>query len=357
VAKLSRHRDAIIGAGWIDDERVVSLSLVGALRCWRARSGAAATVVSGFGPWCFGVDYEPGGERYAIGSTEGRLAILDAATHRPLHRLEAGTGRNRAVRWIGEDGLLVVASEDGAVSLIDAANGSVVSAMAEARGSGEAFGIAVHPARRLVATGHADGTIHVWGVDGRGLRHERSLPRLGLRVLGLAFSPDGSTLASTGVSRGVVVWGTSSWERVRTLVSDQVCWPVVFTPDGRRVIAGGFDGRIDAWDAATGVRAAKVDGHERLIAGLGLSRDGAVLATGSDDGLVKVWDASTLRELAVFPTRHNEAIAVAFDPVRSRLAAACQGDATVVWDFDLLDRWIEGNRAYQRGRVGAGEGN
>jgi WD40 repeat protein len=256
------------------------------------------------------------------------------------------------VRWIGTTGLLIAGGEEGIVRVVDGAGATVIAENTAAAKSGEIYCVALHPSQRLFASGHQDGRVHIWSWDGQAIALVRSLPVVRWRALGAAFSPDGSLLATTGPQAGAVLWDTATWERVADLPSAQTCWPILFTPDGGRIVAGGFQGGIDIWDARSRRPVGSFTGHERLIAGMSISADGKTLVTGSDDGLVKVWTLDPLREMAVFPTRHNEAVAVGLDPLRPRIAAACQADATVVWDFARVDGWIEGNREYQRALVG-----
>jgi len=235
---------------------------------------------------------------------------------------------------------------------VDASSGAVVASLDGARESREVFSLAVHPTDAVLASGHADGTTHLWDLSAR--RHVGVLPGLTYRVTGLAFSGDGLRLASSGAESEIVLWDYGTRSRASTLPGSGTPWSVAFARSGSLVAAGTTVGTIDVWNVVTGARVASIVAHERLIAGLAFSQDGSVLASGSDDGLVKVWDAATYRELASFPTRHNEVTSLAFDPTRAALAAACQAEAALVVDFGRLDEWIEGQRAYQAARV-AGE--
>ena len=88
-------------------------------------------------------------------------------------------------------------------------------------------------------------------------------------VLGVAFSRDGTRLASAGFDGSVRVWDPETGRHVRTIRDDALfAMSVAFSRDGTRLAVGGLDKTVRLWDLATGqevltLRAAHRHGDRR----------------------------------------------------------------------------------------------
>src|SRR5579871_4265658 len=130
------------------------------------------------------------------------------------------------------------------------------------------------------------------------------LPGHDWTIAGLAFSPDGSLLASTGGDGRVRVWdpvsGSLKWEQRLTqregaLTRIAYIFGVAFSPpqqDNRVLVATGTDlGMLDIWDAKTGKRSGNSIPFGKAIRCLAWSKAG-VLAIGTENGGLFLWDPS-----------------------------------------------------------------
>src|SRR5271157_2201030 len=65
---------------------------------------------------------------------------------------------------------------------------------------------------------------------------------------------------------------------------------VAWSPDGTRIASGEHDSTVQIWDTRTGKRLLTYQGHSNQVLALAWSPDGTRIASGSFDNTVQVWD-------------------------------------------------------------------
>jgi WD40 repeat protein len=94
---------------------------------------------------------------------------------------------------------------------------------------------------------------------------------------------------------------TQTLETIRELDGiDDGQLAIGFSPDGERIVTGGFDGKLHVYNAQTGAPLATMSGHRDNVLAIAFSPDGRRIASGGLDRKVRIWDAKTYDQLAAF---------------------------------------------------------
>jgi WD40 repeat protein len=202
------------------------------------------------------------------------------------------------------DGEAVLASADGQVSLWDLATGRQLSAqLFEAADAISA--ISVHPDGRLAALSETSSLIEVIDVTTGELVHTLGLGDLtvgGLAPAPMTFSPDGRRLAAGAWFGRVVVWDTRSWQILSTwdAASGFGIDSLLFTPDSEFLITGAAS-TASMWSveqgAGGGVRLDVDPLRPEAAVAVGTRDEGRTLVTFTEGTGVRTWTVEPQRLL------------------------------------------------------------
>jgi len=168
-------------------------------------------------------------------------------------------------------------------------------------------------------------------VPGLTLRHV--LRGHAIYITRIAWSPDGSYLASPSADKTIRIWDTRIWACVRTLRGhtgqiNSVAW----LPDGERLASASGDNSIRLWDAASGTHLQTMKVHSASILIVAWSPDGQRLASASDDKAIRLWEAASDLVLQTLQSHTGWIYCVAWSPDGQRLASASDDKTIRLWE-------------------------
>ena len=114
----------------------------------------------------------------------------------------------------------------------------------------------------------------------------------------VAFSPDGTRLASASWQKTIKIWNSSTGQELLTLRGHTQCVTgVAFSPDGMWLASSSDDQTVKVWDVSSGRETNTLHGHTDVVKSVVFSPNGRCLASASNDRTIKIWDAATGEEL------------------------------------------------------------
>lgn len=315
------------------------------------------------------------GRLVATGSDEGNLVrVRDVLTGREKFKLRGHTSPVTRLVFSSDGRRLVSSGRDGVVLVWDVESGRPLCTLSGHAGLVSDIGVS-YDGRRVVTV---DNTVKTWDA-------ETGQPLLTLTQSGdekggfaykVAISPDGRRIVTENF-RAVKVWdadtGNVLYElagarMVGSLVLYSSIWHIItasgdqspqlrvgetgqvmltfsgdinadyqamaFSPDGRRLVTGGYDRAARIWDATTGRELLRFKGHMEHIAAAVFSPDGTRIITATRSGTVKVWDAMAEQERRKLPGRQGVVNSPAYLPRLNRFITNGPDNYMTVWELD-----------------------
>ena len=283
------------------------------------KSAAAATSVA----------FDPTGRLLASGDAAGDV-LIQHAHGGPMRTLQFGSPVV-SLAW-ARDGVLLVGAKDGTAHL--RAGAGVHDTQVIAHGSA-LVGAALRDDGAVVATAGTDGFVRLWDAH-TGQRLLELHPPAGLTSV--ALDPTGRLVAA-GAGREIAVYDARTGER-RALLSENTdtVTGLAFSRDGSQLASSSRDHLARIWDAKTLGLVKVLRRHASSVSGVAFSSDGRWLATaGATKAGVWAAHATDLAGSFMFFVRGNQPPinAVAFSPHGWELASASRDGSIRVFDCRL----------------------
>jgi eukaryotic-like serine/threonine-protein kinase len=317
--------------------------------------------------------FAPHGRHLAVAGHDGMLRVIDVRTGEELQSSDLAITE-------------VIEHKDAAAERIPATvNGKPAAAemritSTTTRSLDKVFDLAFSPDGELLAAARGEGSVTVF--DAHSLKAVQTIPAHNGLAAALAFSADGSRLA-TGGDDGVRTWESRSGVPLEKWDAQNVCG-VAFSADGKRLAYSEFGGAFSVVDAdsrhvffdqahglthimipddschiafshdgrrfvapqsgQSSVKVYSVDsgedlvviqGHDRSVRAAAFSPDDEAIATASDDRTIRLWNSTTGQNAGVFRGHASAVRHVTFSPNGHFLLSRDADGSIRLWDAHL----------------------
>ncbi|MCE9605245.1 MAG: protein kinase [Planctomycetia bacterium] len=349
-------------------QRFASGGWNGRLCLWDASRGGLLAELPYAGSFVKAVSFSNDGRYLAVGGSDKNayVQVWDLAEKKVAQTYVGHKGPVVSVSFDRSGARLLTASNDGTARLWNRDDGRLLRTF---QGHSSAvLSAALSPdEKQIVTTGH-DGVAIVWSLEEKATTSAKGDAPAEIRaflghkgpVRSVAFAPDGSTVATCGDDKRVLLWHPQDVRPyrlaevfaeqpppsppVRELLGHRSAVATVsFSADGRRLVSGGLDNAMIVWNVASAVAEKSLRGHAGQVRSCRISGDGKSVVSGSYDGTLKVWNVDDYHEsIVVKPsllTGHVDAVLAAdFSSDETRIVTAGLDRTAMLWDVRTLRR-------------------
>jgi WD40 repeat protein len=340
-----------------DGARIVSGGYDDAVRVWDLATGRLESTLRGHTDTVNAVAVTPDGTRVVSVGRDLTVRLWNLERLRPTTE---GDDRPVSAVTITQDGARIIAADGSSARVRDLASGREERGLFKIDVS--VFATAVSPDGARVASCGAINLVHVWDLASNRVERTLEGPKGQVRTVAFTpdgarivtgHGAD-SALDDTVDTATICVWDAASGRLKRTLQGhSRRVWSLAVTPDGTRIVSGGGDGTLRIWDLAHGrlERTLDVDitsdmrakGEEwrAQVLTVAVTPDGSRIVSGGYDRLVRIWDLASGRLEQTLQGHTDEVNAVALTADGARIVSCAfdiQGhsrspDPLRVWDL------------------------
>ena len=319
------------------------------------------------------ISYSPDGTRIAVGCSTG-IWFYDANTGAGLSVYTEHTVPADSLGF-SSDGKILASGEDDRILLWDYTTGKLLKTLIKGRGEIKKLRF-FDNGRDLLSIGRTIDSSAVWnvftGVKVRNIYDE--IPHRGYGILNRIIgnqSTASRVYLKNNKDNGISAFGydngnirlkdATTGETLKTLKGNKESINLLmFSPDGKLLVAGNLYGQLSLWDVTTGQLLKTISTYDLLRSKtLVFSKDGKILACQAKTGGIELWNVST-RTLRVIleGSIENKSLVLAFSPDGRRITGGNEKGEIRIWDtttgeelLSFATRHISGNNTHGKNRL------
>lgn len=297
IHDLARSPDGALVAAGAED---------GKLHLWNTQNGWTERILSGHTGTVTSLAFGPNGSTLYSAGQDGFIRVWNVASGQTENEIDAGEGRLDGLALSETGSVLAVIAQTSVVRVFDAQSWQELQTFevgGEARRA-----VAVSPNGELVAAGDGE-NIQIWNartgeavqrLEGYYEDPEDQEDWLGHEadVTALAFSPDGTHLASGGGTGTTLIWSLEeNAVDGETRGHLAAVLDIAYDPAGNYVLSGGDDNFVRRWQVPGGRFAGVFRGHLGAVSGVAFGFQPDTIFSAGTDGSVRLWETVNSQQL------------------------------------------------------------
>ena len=290
---------------------------------------------------------QPGGSQLATAAKDGTVRLWQTDQDWAMRILRGHSGVVMSVAFSPDGATLVSAGQDGTVRVWDVASGQAKATLDDK--SGALNGASLAADGSLYATIGDDRIVRIWDLATRQVI-QRIGPGQNTKQV-VALSADGSLVAA-GDGPNIEIWNPRTGEVVRRLEGywedpqTMKSWlghkkevlALAFSPDGTLLASGAADATCFFWDLETGEAKWSAEGHWGAVTSVVFSQDGKTVLTGSSDTKIRSFRIPGAAFVAIYQGHLSSVNGLAFGPTPDSLFS--DGDDGTVRQWETTNQKI-----------------
>ncbi|QEL17182.1 WD40 repeat domain-containing serine/threonine protein kinase [Limnoglobus roseus] len=279
----------------------------------------------------------PDGKFVAAGMEDGTIKLWNL-NGGGVSDLGKHDGSVWSVNFTPDGNRVVSASGDGTVQVWN------VTSMMMEKGINNRIPVrsaAMNADQTSIVTGDATGMVKIWDIESMGPLLPGGVPDKPRQefvhrgtISAVAFSPDGTMVASGSANKTAILWDVKTGKAVQRLIGHEgPIYSLAFSPEGDRLATVSWDHSIRIWDTKNGDLVKKIENaHEEGVWSVSYSCCGKILASAGQEGLVKVWDIdNTEKPIRVYSRHKGTVHAVHFTAKGTQLITGGRDGTIRLW--------------------------
>ncbi len=257
VHSFFAHEDGVTSASFSSDGQTLATGGYDcAVRLWETGTWNEVRVLSGHRRGH--VAFSPDGKTLVSGGLHKNATVYDTSTWQPKRQLYGTSGVwDLAFSANGSQIAIIQPSDfsDDSERPITIRNTASWRLKKTADvGAAYIYAVAFSPEGKRAASATNGGNVSIWNSAFTSKLTEFTAHKQ--ETWGLAFSPDGATLATGGADNIACLWDTATWSVTHELQHEPMAADesfknavlcAAFSPDGQTLVTGGLDGAVTLW--------------------------------------------------------------------------------------------------------------